>query len=61
MIGRQFTSGNNLSDPTHEKLDRVLMDTNWEYHFHMGGTDLECIVGLSDHAPILFRTGSPKP
>jgi hypothetical protein len=30
MVGRQFTWANSLPDPTYEKLDRVLMDTDWE-------------------------------
>jgi hypothetical protein len=33
MTGRQFTWANNLPDPTYEKLDRVLMDTDWEDKF----------------------------
>ena len=30
MTGRQFTWANSLPEPTYEKLDRVLMDTEWE-------------------------------
>jgi hypothetical protein len=31
MTGRQlFTKANSLPDPTYEKLDRVLVDTDWE-------------------------------
>jgi hypothetical protein len=30
MVGRQFTWDNSLPDPTHEKLDHVLMDTDWD-------------------------------
>jgi hypothetical protein len=31
MAGRQlFTKANSLPDPTYEKLDRVLVDTDWE-------------------------------
>ena len=33
MSGRQFTWGNNRHVPTYEKLDRVLMDTEWEFKF----------------------------
>lgn len=35
MSGRQFIWANNRSVPTYEKLDRVLMDTEWELKFHM--------------------------
>jgi hypothetical protein len=30
MVGRQFTRANSLPDPTNEKLDRVLMNTDCE-------------------------------
>ena len=30
MTGRQFTWANILPEPTYEKLDRVLMSTDWE-------------------------------
>jgi hypothetical protein len=62
MIGRQFTWANSLPDPTYEKLDRVLMDANWESKFPMVSIRaLERIEGFSDHAPILLTTGIHKP
>jgi hypothetical protein len=62
MIGRQFTWANSMSDPTFEKLDRVLMDANWESKFPMVSVRaLERIQGFSDHAPILLTTGITKP
>jgi hypothetical protein len=62
MIGRQFTWENNLPEPTYEKLDRILMDSNWEDKFPMVSVRaLECIESLSDHAPILMTTGSTRP
>lgn len=62
MTGRQFTWANNLPEPTYEKLDRVLMDTDWELKFPMVTVRaLERIVGFSDHAPILLSTGLPRP
>jgi hypothetical protein len=62
MIGRQFTWANSPSDPTYEKLDRILMDADWESKFPMVFVRaLERIEGLSDHAPILLTTGVPKP
>jgi endonuclease/exonuclease/phosphatase family metal-dependent hydrolase len=61
MIGRQFTWANSHPNPTYEKLDRVLMDSEWESKFCMVSVcALERIEGLSDHAPILLTTGSPR-
>jgi hypothetical protein len=61
MIGRQFTRANSLPEPTFEKLDRVLMDANWEFKFPMVSVRaLERIEGFSDHAPILLTTRLPK-
>jgi endonuclease/exonuclease/phosphatase family metal-dependent hydrolase len=57
MIERQFTRASSLPDPTYEKLDRVLMDADWESKFPMVSVHaLERIEGLSDHAPILMTT-----
>jgi hypothetical protein len=61
MTGRQFTWANSLPDPTYEKLDRVLMDTEWEDKYPMVSVRaLERIEKLSDHASILLTTGTPK-
>ena len=62
MIGRQFTWANSLPEPTYERLDRVLMDTDWESKFPLVSVRaLERIQDLSDHAPILLTTGLPRP
>jgi hypothetical protein len=62
MVGRQFTWANSLPDPTYEKLDRVLMDTDWEAKYPLVSVRaLERIQRLSDHAPILLTIGVPKP
>ena len=62
MIGRQFTWANSLPEPTYEKLDRVLMDSNWESKYPLVSVRvLERIEALSDHAPILLTTGTPRP
>jgi hypothetical protein len=62
MTSRQFTWANSLLEPTYEKLDRVLMDTDWKLQFPMVTVRaLERIVGFSDHAPILLSTGLPRP
>ena len=62
MTGRQYTWANSLPEPTYEKLDRVLMDTDWESKYPMVSVRaLERIEALSDHAPILLTAGPPKP
>jgi hypothetical protein len=62
MVGRQFTWANNLLEPTYEKLDRILMDSDWEDKYPMVSVRaLERIESLSDHAPILLTTGSTIP
>jgi endonuclease/exonuclease/phosphatase family metal-dependent hydrolase len=62
MVGRQFTWANSLPEPTYEKLDRVLMDSDWELKFPLVLVRvLPRIEVLSDHAPILISTGTPSP
>lgn len=62
MSGRQFTWANNRSVPTYEKLDRVLMDTEWELKFPLVTVRaLERIEALSDHAPIILDSNSTNP
>lgn len=48
---------NDLDPPTYEKLDRVLMSTEWEAKFPkvtVGALDR----GRSDHTPLLLNTGA---
>jgi hypothetical protein len=60
MVGRQFTWANSLPDPTYEKLDHVLMDTDRENKFPLVTVrSLERIERLSDHAPILLTLEHP--
>nr|ABA98398.1 retrotransposon protein, putative, unclassified [Oryza sativa Japonica Group] len=57
LAGRQFTWANSLANPTYEKLDRVLMTTEWESKFPMVSVHaLE--QGVSDHTPLLLDSGS---
>ena len=57
LVGRQFTWTNSLPEPTYEKLDLILMDSDWESRFPLVSVrDLERIEGLSDHAPIILTT-----
>src|SRR6266540_5971717 len=58
LTGRQFTWANSLSTTTFEKLDRVLMTTEWEYKFPL--VSVQALDrGLSDHTPLLLDTGTP--
>jgi hypothetical protein len=53
MIGRKFTWANSLPEPTFKKLDRVLMDANWESQFPLVSVHaLERIEGLSIILPL---------
>ena len=56
MTGRQYTFANSLPDPTYEKLDRVLMTTEWEFKYPMV-TVQALDRGVSDHALLLLDTG----
>jgi hypothetical protein len=46
MVGRQFTWANNLPDPTYEKLDRILMDSDWEDKYPMVSVELWNVLSL---------------
>src|SRR3954464_13559692 len=62
MTGRQFTWANSLPEPTYEKLDRVLMNTDWEDKYPLVTVRaLERIDDLLDHAPLLLSTETLKP
>ena len=62
MGGGKFTQTNNLPEPTYEKLDRLLMDTEWDVKFPLVIVHvLEHIDYLSDHAHILLTTCSSRP
>ena len=54
MTGRQYTFASSLLDPTYEKLDIVLMTTEWEFKYPM-----VTVHGVSDHSPLLLQTGDP--
>jgi hypothetical protein len=56
MTGRNYTWANSLENPTYEKLDRILMSTEWEQKF-----PLSMVVAgtrdISDHMPLILDTG----
>jgi len=59
LTWRQFTWANSLTDPTYEKLDRVLMTTEWEIKYPMVMVHA-LDRGVSDHTPLLLDTGDPS-
>ena len=58
-MGRQYTWANSLQNPTFEKLDRVLMTTEWEFKYSLV-TVHALDRGVPDHAPLLLDTGEPS-
>jgi exonuclease III len=58
MIGRKFTWANNLASQTFEKLDRILVTTEWEEKFPLS-TVRALTREVSDHTPLLLNTGEP--
>jgi endonuclease/exonuclease/phosphatase family metal-dependent hydrolase len=58
MSGRKFTWANNLASQTFEKLDRILVSTEWEEKFPLS-TVRALTREVSDHTPVLLNTGEP--
>ena len=56
MSGRQYTWANSLQTPTYEKLDRIVMATEWEQKFPLS-TVIALTRDISDHTPLLLNTG----
>jgi hypothetical protein len=56
MSGRKFTWANSRQVPTYEKLDRVLVGTEWELKFPLATVEA-LNRGISDHTPLLLDTG----
>jgi exonuclease III len=56
MSGRKFTWANSRRVPTYERLDRVLVSTEWEQNFPL--VTVEALNSeISDHTPLLLSTG----
>jgi endonuclease/exonuclease/phosphatase family metal-dependent hydrolase len=56
LSGRQFTWANSLLTPAYEKLDRVLMTTEWKFKYPL--VSVRAIDrGISDHTPLLLDIG----
>ena len=57
MSGRQFTCAGPRDNPLFEKLDRVLVSTDWEDKFPL--STVESRDGnISDHTLLILNTGS---
>jgi exonuclease III len=56
MSGRKYTWANNLANPTFEKLDQVLLTTEWEEKFLLA--TLQALTReVFDHTPLLLNSG----
>ncbi|TKW37711.2 hypothetical protein SEVIR_1G065733v4 [Setaria viridis] len=57
MSGRHYTWASSGNDPTFEKLDRVLVITEWEQKLPLTTVQAKDRSN-SDHTPLLLNTGS---
>src|SRR5438105_279438 len=58
LTERQFTWANSLPTITFEKLDRVLLTTEWKFKFPF--VSIQALDrGMSDHTPLLLDIGTP--
>jgi hypothetical protein len=56
MSGRKYTWENDLSMPTYEKLDHVLVTTEWEEKISL--TKVQALPrAISDHTPLMLYSG----
>jgi hypothetical protein len=56
LTGRKFTWANYAEIPTYEKLDRILVTTEWEQKFLLA-TVQALTREISDHTPLLLDGG----
>src|SRR6266508_79862 len=57
MSGRKFTWANYAEIPTYEKLDLVLVSTEWELKFPL--VSVQALAReISDHTPLLLSSGT---
>jgi hypothetical protein len=57
MSGRQYTWAGAGDNPTFEKLDRVLVSTEWEDQFPLTMVEPRD-RNISDHTPLVLNTGA---
>jgi hypothetical protein len=55
MTGRQYTWAGSSDNPTHEKLDRVLVSTEWENNFPLTMVEARD-RNILDHTPLVVST-----
>jgi hypothetical protein len=60
MSGRKYTWANMREKPRYEKLDRILMATEWEQKFSLS-TVLALTRDISDHTPLSLATCQALP
>ena len=58
LSGRNFTWANSLPELTFERLDRVLVSTEWELNFPQATVQALTRDISSDHTPLLLTFGS---
>jgi endonuclease/exonuclease/phosphatase family metal-dependent hydrolase len=56
MSGRRFIWANSMPNPTFEKLDRILVSTEWEQKFPLAKV-MALSRDISDHTPLLLDNG----
>jgi endonuclease/exonuclease/phosphatase family metal-dependent hydrolase len=56
MLSRKFTWANALPNPMHEKLDRILVSTDWEQKYPLANV-VALSRDISDHTPLLLDSG----
>ena len=60
MAGRKFTWANNLQNQTFEKLDRILVCTDFESKYPFSSVRA-LSRDISDHTPLFYSTNRPSP
>jgi hypothetical protein len=56
LFGRRFTWANSIANPTYEKLNIIIMPTEWEQKFPLSNV-LALSHVISDHTPLFLDTG----
>jgi hypothetical protein len=59
MTGRKYMWANYAEVPTYEKLDRILVTTDWEQKFQLASVQA-LTREISNHTPLLLDGGEPS-